>query len=169
MWDLTIQDVHDFYVEPATVLPPTRAGPTAVPVLVHNCDEDEMARMIHDANPSKYLLERVITVGVMTTDAGRFAAQAGDEFTEEQLEVMAAHEIEPRPFIGNGLHAEPQLLSFARGGDLFQGGGMAIDSIGASRSFCGPERADCLDLLQKAGASCDHRKRIRCGILRYCS
>ena len=37
MWDLTIQDDHDFYVEPATVLPPTRAGPTTVPVLVHNC------------------------------------------------------------------------------------------------------------------------------------
>jgi hypothetical protein len=34
MWDLTVQDDHDFYVEPATVLPPSRAGPTAV--LVHN-------------------------------------------------------------------------------------------------------------------------------------
>jgi hypothetical protein len=37
MWDLTVQDDHDFYVEPATVVPPTRARPTAVPVLVHNC------------------------------------------------------------------------------------------------------------------------------------
>jgi hypothetical protein len=36
MWDLTVQDDHDFYVEPAVVLPPTRAGPAAVPVLVHN-------------------------------------------------------------------------------------------------------------------------------------
>jgi hypothetical protein len=89
----------------------------------------------------------------MTTDAGRFAAQAGDEFTEEQLEVMAAHGIQPRPFIGNGLHAEPQLLSFARGGDLFQEGGQAIESMGASRDFCGPERADCTGLLQNAGAT----------------
>jgi hypothetical protein len=36
MWDLTVQDDHDFYVEPATVLLPPRAGPTAV--LVHNCN-----------------------------------------------------------------------------------------------------------------------------------
>ena len=36
MWDLTIQDDHDFYVESAVVLPPSRAGPTVVPVLVHN-------------------------------------------------------------------------------------------------------------------------------------
>jgi hypothetical protein len=38
MWDLTVpgNDDHDFYVEPAAVLPPTRAGPTGVPVLVHN-------------------------------------------------------------------------------------------------------------------------------------
>jgi hypothetical protein len=37
MWDLTVQDDHDFYVEPAVVLPPSRAGPAAVAVLVHNC------------------------------------------------------------------------------------------------------------------------------------
>lgn len=38
MWDLTVpgNGDHDFYVEPAVVSPPTRAGPTAVPVLVHN-------------------------------------------------------------------------------------------------------------------------------------
>jgi hypothetical protein len=38
MWDLTVpgNGDHDFYVEPAVVLPPTRAGPTAAPVLVHN-------------------------------------------------------------------------------------------------------------------------------------
>jgi hypothetical protein len=41
MWDLTIQDDHDFYVEPPTVLPPSRAGPTAVPVLVHNCGDGD--------------------------------------------------------------------------------------------------------------------------------
>ncbi|HEX3957335.1 MAG TPA: RHS repeat-associated core domain-containing protein [Trebonia sp.] len=37
MWDLTVQDDHDFYVEPAVALPPSRAGPAAVAVLVHNC------------------------------------------------------------------------------------------------------------------------------------
>jgi len=37
MWDLTVQDDHDFYVEPAAVLPPVRAGPSEVAVLVHNC------------------------------------------------------------------------------------------------------------------------------------
>ena len=35
MWDLTVQDDHDFYVEPAAVLPPSSVGPAAV--LVHNC------------------------------------------------------------------------------------------------------------------------------------
>jgi hypothetical protein len=37
MWDLTVpgNNDHDFYVEPATVLPSTRVGP-AVAVLVHN-------------------------------------------------------------------------------------------------------------------------------------
>jgi hypothetical protein len=37
MWDLTVQDDHDFYVEPATALPSSRAGQTAVAFLVHNC------------------------------------------------------------------------------------------------------------------------------------
>ena len=37
MWDLTVQDDHDFYVEPAAALPPVRAGPSEVAVLVHNC------------------------------------------------------------------------------------------------------------------------------------
>ena len=38
MWDLTVQDDHDFYVESATVVPPSsQEGSTAVPVLVHNC------------------------------------------------------------------------------------------------------------------------------------
>jgi len=37
MWDLTVQDDHHFYVEPAVALPPSRAGPVAVAVLVHNC------------------------------------------------------------------------------------------------------------------------------------
>ncbi len=36
MWDLTVQDDHDFYIEPATVLPPSHAVATAA-VLVHNC------------------------------------------------------------------------------------------------------------------------------------
>jgi len=36
MWDLTVQDDHDFYVEPATVLAPSRAVSMAA-VLVHNC------------------------------------------------------------------------------------------------------------------------------------
>jgi hypothetical protein len=39
MWDLTVPGDHDFYVEPATVLPPVRAVPVAVPVLVHNCGD----------------------------------------------------------------------------------------------------------------------------------
>jgi RHS repeat-associated protein len=34
MWDLTVQNDHDFYVEPAVALPPSRAGP--ISVLVHN-------------------------------------------------------------------------------------------------------------------------------------
>jgi hypothetical protein len=37
MWDLTVQDDHDFYVEPATVLQSSRVVPTTVSVLVHNC------------------------------------------------------------------------------------------------------------------------------------
>jgi hypothetical protein len=41
MWDLTVQDDHDFYVEPVAVLPPSRAGPTAIAVLVHNCGGDD--------------------------------------------------------------------------------------------------------------------------------
>jgi hypothetical protein len=37
MRDLTVQDDHDFYVEPAVALPPVRAGQAEVAVLVHNC------------------------------------------------------------------------------------------------------------------------------------
>jgi hypothetical protein len=36
MWDLTVQDDHDFYVEPAAALPPSSSGPVAA-ALVHNC------------------------------------------------------------------------------------------------------------------------------------
>ena len=39
MWDLTVQDDHDFYVEPAVALPPSQAGPAAVAILVHNCGD----------------------------------------------------------------------------------------------------------------------------------
>jgi RHS repeat-associated protein len=165
MWDLTIQDDHDFYVLPAEsdgtgqYYYVNQDGVTAV--LVHNCDDAEMARMIHDAHPDEFLREHKITVGVMTTDQGRFAAQAASEFTEEQAEVMAAHGIEPRPFIGNKVHAERQLLDFAQNGDLFQEGGQAIESMGASRDFCGPERADCTDLLQKAGATIVNNRLAR--------
>jgi hypothetical protein len=51
MWDLTVQDDHDFYVEPAAVLPPSRAGPAegstgvvGVPVLAHNCGSGTVYR-----------------------------------------------------------------------------------------------------------------------------
>jgi hypothetical protein len=157
MWDLTIQDDHDFYVLPAddgsgTYYHVDQNGVTAV--LVHNCGEDdEIARMIHDAHPDQFLREQKITVSVMTTDQGRFAAQAASEFTEEQMEVMAEHGIQPRAFIGKGLHAERQLLTFARDGDLFQEGDMNVRSIGSSRPFCGPERADCAGLIRDAGGT----------------
>jgi hypothetical protein len=41
MWDLTVQDDHDFYVEPSAVLPPSSGGPAAV--LVHNCTPEAKA------------------------------------------------------------------------------------------------------------------------------
>ena len=40
MWDLTVQDDHDFYVEPTAAVPQSSAA-AEVSVLVHNCGEGE--------------------------------------------------------------------------------------------------------------------------------
>jgi hypothetical protein len=61
MWDLTVpgNNDHDFYVLPAESdgtgqhYHVNQDGVTAV--LVHNCDDAEMARMIHDAHPNQGL------------------------------------------------------------------------------------------------------------------
>jgi hypothetical protein len=71
MWDLTVpgNNDHDFYVEPATVLPSTRAGAPAVPVLVHNNNDDGCGDSLFDATP-------YININVSSGIGGHAAATA---------------------------------------------------------------------------------------------
>jgi hypothetical protein len=81
MWDLTVQADHDFYVEPATVLPPSRAGPMA-PVLVHN-DSCPLFRGTTKGWPGSDAIQKV-AVTPTSTDPGvatifaTHASQFGD-------------------------------------------------------------------------------------------
>jgi RHS repeat-associated protein len=79
MWDLTVQDAHDFYVEPAAVLPPTRAGPTPVPVLVHNCGGTVYRVIRPDEDPSAGLFPKNPDANVSVDEHVRFGAQPGFE------------------------------------------------------------------------------------------
>ena len=58
MWDLTVpgNNDHDFYVEPAAVLPPSQASPVAV--LVHNCNtNDGLADLPIHSDPTKFFVK----------------------------------------------------------------------------------------------------------------
>lgn len=79
MWDLTVQDVHDFYVEPAAVLPPTRAGPTPVPVLVHNCGGPVHRVIRPDEDPSTGLFPKNPDANVSVDEHVRFGSRPGFE------------------------------------------------------------------------------------------
>ncbi|MEV4347767.1 DUF6531 domain-containing protein [Actinoplanes sp. NPDC049596] len=142
VYNLTVARDHTYYV-----------GEGSRHVLVHNCGSDkEIADEVHAAfDVGDDFVKDKITVAVMTTAEGRFAAQAGRGWTEEQLAILAKHGVEARPFPGAGYHAEQQLLDFARDGDLLRPGGLKKISIAASRNFCGPKRNNCRGLIQAAG------------------
>jgi len=142
VYNLTVSRDHTYYV-----------GDRGRQVLVHNCGSDkEIADEVHAAfDVGDDFVKDKITVSVMTTAEGRFAAQAGRGWTEEQLAILAKHGVEPRPFPGAGYHAEKQLLDFAEMGDLLNPGKKTKISIAASRDFCGPRRKNCRALIQAAG------------------
>jgi hypothetical protein len=79
MWDLTVQDDHDFYVEPAAVLPPSRAGPTPVPVLVHNCGGTVYRVIRPDEDPSAGLFPKNPDANVSVDEHVRFGSRPGFE------------------------------------------------------------------------------------------
>jgi hypothetical protein len=108
----------------------------SVPVLVHNCGDQEIAEKVHAEYGDPYIEDNFLTVGVMTTSEGRFAAQAGRAFTEDQVQILAAHNITPLPFPGPRVHAERQLVNAARDGDLFTPGPLTPISMGTSRDIC---------------------------------
>ncbi len=141
--NLTVSNIHTYYV---------LAG--IRPVLVHNCGDQEVAEEVHaafstgNADSDAYTRNRNLTVGVMTTAEGRFAAQAGRAFTEEQVAILAKYDITPLPFPGPQVHAERQLLNAARDGDLFNPGPLTPISMGTSRDIC-PRR--CQPMLLGAG------------------
>ena len=79
MWDLTIQDDHDFYVEPAVVLPPIRAGPTPVQVLVHNCGGTVYRVIRPDEDPSVGLFPKNPDANVSIDEHVRYGSRPGFE------------------------------------------------------------------------------------------
>jgi hypothetical protein len=124
MWDLTVTTDHDFYIQAA-----------ATAILVHNCNLSTIADEVHAAlgNDQRALDNR--TVGILETSNGsRFAANAGDSFTQAQREVLSRNGIQPIPFRA-GVHAEGQLLDFVNASQdtLFP---LAPKALGASREFC---------------------------------
>lgn len=88
-------------------------------------------------------------ISVMTADEGRWAAAAGRGFTEDQLAILARHNVTALPFPGTGVHAERQLVEFAKNGDLFHPNGVKPRSLAASKVICSGK---CRPLLQNAGA-----------------
>ncbi|MFJ8582613.1 polymorphic toxin-type HINT domain-containing protein [Micromonospora sp. NPDC093277] len=135
--NLTIDGIHTYYVAAGNI-----------PVLVHNCSDQEIAEKVHAAFGDKYVEENVLTVGVVTTAEGRFAAQAGRAFTEDQVKILASHNVTPLPFPGSKVHAERQLLNAVRDGDLFNPGPLTPISLGTSRDIC---KKSCQPMLAKAG------------------
>jgi RHS repeat-associated protein len=124
MWDLTIPGDHDFYVV---------AGPTAV--LAHNCSLSRIADDVHAALGTNERALGSRTVGILETSNGlRFAANAGDEFTQAQQEVLGRYGIRALPFRAR-VHAEVQLLDFVGESQntLFP---LAAKAIGTSRPIC---------------------------------
>jgi hypothetical protein len=61
MWDLTVQDDHDFYVLPAVpdgALEQRYAGDVEAPVLVHNCNtNDGLADLPIHSDPTKFYVK----------------------------------------------------------------------------------------------------------------
>jgi Pretoxin HINT domain len=102
MWDLTVQDDHDFYVEPAVVLPPSRAGPSDVAVLVHNCGEYNnfyggseggvMATLDKDG-----VLSLAIEKGPTTPNGGQMFTDAVNNFGADNINGIAGKWVRAMP------------------------------------------------------------------------
>jgi large repetitive protein len=152
MWDLTIQDDHDFYVLPGGdgngAYYVEETGVTAV--LVHNCGgaADEGATSSPESSRLSDIADRVQaalgddeialekrTVAIMqTSDGNLVAANAGAAFTRAQIRVLAANGIGHIPF-EEGVHAEVQLLNLAaESSETFFP--FTPEAIGASRAIC---------------------------------
>jgi hypothetical protein len=124
MWDLTIQGDHDFYIQAATTT-----------ILAHNCTLSGIADEVHAALGTNERALGSRTVAILETSNGwRFAANAGDEFTQAQQEVLDRYGIGALPFRAQ-VHAEVQLIDFVNESQdtLFP---LVAKAIGASRPIC---------------------------------
>lgn len=102
MWDLTVQDDHDFYVEPDVTLPPSRAGPSDVAVLVHNCGEYNnfyggseggvMATLDKDG-----VLSLAIEKGPTTPSGGQMFGDAVNNFGTDNINAVAGKWVRAMP------------------------------------------------------------------------
>lgn len=124
MWDLTVQDDHDFYVEPAVTLPPSRAGPSDVAVLVHNCGEYNnfyggseggvMATLDKDG-----VLSLAIEKGPTTPSGGQMFADAVNNFGTDNINAVAGKWVRAMPsnlntfndLVGSGMSPEEAAAS----------------------------------------------------------
>jgi Double-stranded DNA deaminase toxin A len=103
MWDLTVPGTneHDFYVEPAMVVPSTHAGPTAVALLVHNCGDDEQLSLF-DQEPYRATAYNGKTLGTLKID--------GEEIP------LASRGANPKNYIASGhVKGQAALIIRARG------------------------------------------------------
>jgi hypothetical protein len=105
MWDLTVpgNNDHDFYVEPATVLPPTQTGSTTVAVLVHNCGgalqmASDAAKAAADDPDSIFIKNKHLA-----SFGGRYAKFATDNIGEAQSWVSEALDSDGAVFKPNSL------------------------------------------------------------------
>ena len=105
MWDLTVpgNNDHDFYVEPAPVLPLAQARSVPVPVLVHNCggalqSASDAAKAAADDPGSIFIKNKHLA-----SFGGRYAKFATDNIGEAQSWVSEALNSDGAVFKPNSL------------------------------------------------------------------
>jgi hypothetical protein len=129
MWDLTVQDDHDFYVEPAAALPLSSAGPAAA-VLVHNCNPE--AKVWEPGRPETDNEHQ----GPLPPDAPMVEPDQALEEGHYHFVVMRGGAL--RAINSDDMwNLEPSAghTSLAEGEPVIMAGGFEVDDTGATTEF----------------------------------
>jgi pretoxin HINT domain-containing protein len=131
MWDLTVQDDHDFYVLPATGPLVSTIGSDAVPVLVHNCG-DLPARVWEHGRPETDNEPQ----GALPSDAPM--VEPGETLAKGHYDYVVMQDGTLRAMNSDEMYAlEPSAghTSLAEGESVLMAGGFKADESGAITDF----------------------------------